>query len=175
MLSSHTHRGIHIWPFISCFFKKWLRVSHNMHAIWPVYLILLHLIILTNFMWHCIELQKSTQSGSAIVPIQLQNSALSPCLVIQTNLACPRSVTKPNFMYLSATIHEFPPQNKKCILTFNRLPLSYFWFVTRVVSPEVVHPLKIYQPRELHGTTLTGASCATTSEVWTSVIWNDWI
>jgi hypothetical protein len=35
---------------------------------------------------------------------------------------------------------------------------------------QVVHPLKIYHYKKFHGPTLTGASFASTSEVWTSAI-----
>jgi hypothetical protein len=35
---------------------------------------------------------------------------------------------------------------------------------------KVIHCLKIYQYTKLHGPTLTGASFASTSEVWTSAI-----
>jgi hypothetical protein len=40
-----------------------------------------------------------------------------------------------------------------------------FLFLTKMVSLKVVHPLKIYQYTKFHGTTLTGASIASTSEV----------
>jgi hypothetical protein len=46
----------------------------------------------------------------------------------------------------------------------------FFLFLTRMVSLKVVHPLKIYQYTKFHGPTLTGASFASTPEVWTSAI-----
>jgi hypothetical protein len=51
------------------------------------------------------------------------------------------------------------------ILTFNRLPCSYFLFLTKVVLLEVVHPLKIYQNTKFQDPVLTGASFAFTSVV----------
>jgi hypothetical protein len=37
------------------------------------------------------------------------------------------------------------------ILTFNRLPCSYFWFFAKAVLLRVVHPLKIYQNTQFRG------------------------
>jgi hypothetical protein len=45
-----------------------------------------------------------------------------------------------------------------------------FCFLTKMASLKVVHPLKIYQFSKFHGPMLTGASSASTSEVWTSAI-----
>jgi hypothetical protein len=45
-----------------------------------------------------------------------------------------------------------------------------FLFLTKMVLLEVVHHLKIYQYTKFHVLTLTGASFASTSEVWTSAI-----
>jgi hypothetical protein len=45
------------------------------------------------------------------------------------------------------------------------LKVHIFWFFTKVVSSEVVHPVKIYQHAKFHGPVLTGASFAFTSEV----------
>jgi len=39
-----------------------------------------------------------------------------------------------------------------------------------MVLLKAVHPLNIYQNTEFHGPTLTGASFASTSKVWTSAI-----
>jgi hypothetical protein len=66
-------------------------------------------------------------------------------------------------------VHKLSPQNKLLILTFKRPPCLYF-FLTKMVLLKVVHPLKIYQYIKFHGPTLTGASFASTSEVWTSAI-----
>jgi hypothetical protein len=46
----------------------------------------------------------------------------------------------------------------------------FFLFLTKMVSLKVVHPVKIYQYTIFHGPTLTGASFASASEVWTSAI-----
>jgi hypothetical protein len=46
----------------------------------------------------------------------------------------------------------------------------FFLFLTKMVSLKVVHPLKIYQYTKFHVPMLTGASFASTSEVWTSAI-----
>jgi hypothetical protein len=40
-----------------------------------------------------------------------------------------------------------------------------FLFLTKMVLLKVVHPLKIYQYTKFHGSTLTGASFTSTSEV----------
>jgi hypothetical protein len=45
-----------------------------------------------------------------------------------------------------------------------------FMFLTKIISLKVVHHLKIYQYIKFHGLSLTGASFASTSEVWTSAI-----
>jgi hypothetical protein len=70
---------------------------------------------------------------------------------------------------LSATVHELSPQNKLWIFAFN-WPCSYFLFWTKMVSLKVGHPLKFYQCTKFHVPTLTGASFASISEVWTSAI-----
>jgi hypothetical protein len=44
----------------------------------------------------------------------------------------------------------------------------FFW--QKMVLLKVVHPLKIYQYTKFNGPTLTGASFASISEVWTSAI-----
>jgi hypothetical protein len=46
----------------------------------------------------------------------------------------------------------------------------FFLFLTKIILLKVVHHLKIYQYNTFHGPTLTGASFASTSEVWTSAI-----
>jgi hypothetical protein len=48
--------------------------------------------------------------------------------------------------------------------------ISCILFLTKMVLLKVVHPLKIHQYTKFHGPTLTGASFASTSEVWTSAI-----
>jgi hypothetical protein len=45
-----------------------------------------------------------------------------------------------------------------------------FFVLTKMVLLKFVHPLTIYQYTKFHGPTLTGASFASTSEVWTSAI-----
>jgi hypothetical protein len=45
-----------------------------------------------------------------------------------------------------------------------------FFVFDKMVSLKVVHPLKIYQYTKCHDPTLTGASFASTSEVWMSAI-----
>jgi hypothetical protein len=45
-----------------------------------------------------------------------------------------------------------------------------FFFLTKMVSLKVVHPLKMYQYSKFHGPRFTGASFASTSEDWTSAI-----
>jgi hypothetical protein len=45
-----------------------------------------------------------------------------------------------------------------------------FFVFDKKVLLKVVHPLKIYRYKTFHGPTLTGASFASTSEVWTPVI-----
>jgi hypothetical protein len=80
----------------------------------------------------------------------------------------------PKFICICATVHELSPQNKIWILTFKRPPCSYFLFLTKMVLLKVAHPLKIYQYTKFHGPTLTGASFASTSEVWTSAIF-EWL
>jgi hypothetical protein len=42
------------------------------------------------------------------------------------------------------------------IVTLNRPPCSQFWFLIKLVSLKVVHPLKIYQHTKFHGRVLTG-------------------
>jgi hypothetical protein len=49
-----------------------------------------------------------------------------------------------------------------------------FLFLTKMVLLKVVHPLKIYQYTKFRGPTLTGASFASTSEVWTFAILEGW-
>jgi hypothetical protein len=49
-----------------------------------------------------------------------------------------------------------------------------FLFLTKMVLLKVVHPLKIYQYTKYYGPTLTGESFASTSEVWTSAIF-EWL
>jgi hypothetical protein len=72
--------------------------------------------------------------------------------------------------FLSAKVHEMSPQNKLWILTFKQPPCSYFLFLIKMVLLKVVHPLKIDQYTKFHGPTLTGASFASISVVWTSAI-----
>jgi hypothetical protein len=56
-------------------------------------------------------------------------------------------------------------------INFNIQTAAMFvFFLTKMVSLKVVHPLKIYQNTKFHGPTLIGASFASTSEVWTSTI-----
>jgi hypothetical protein len=50
----------------------------------------------------------------------------------------------------------------------------FFLFLTKTLLLKVVHPLKLYQYTKFHGPTLTGASFASTSEVWSSPFWNGW-
>jgi hypothetical protein len=45
-----------------------------------------------------------------------------------------------------------------------------FLFLTKMVLLKVVHTLQMYQYTKFHGRMLTGASFASTSEVWTSAI-----
>jgi hypothetical protein len=80
---------------------------------------------------------------------------------------CIRSFTVPNFVCLSATIHELPSKKKNCmqILKLNRPPCFYFWVFTKVVLLKVVPPLMICQHATFHGPTLSGASFLSTSEV----------
>jgi hypothetical protein len=42
--------------------------------------------------------------------------------------------------------------------------------LAKVVLLKVLHPLKVYHNTELYSSTFTGASFASTSEVWMSVI-----
>jgi hypothetical protein len=59
----------------------------------------------------------------------------------------------------------------KQTMNFNFQTAAMFvFFFTKMVLPKVVHRLKIYQYTKFHGPTLTGASFASTSEVWTSAI-----
>jgi hypothetical protein len=57
-------------------------------------------------------------------------------------------------------------------MNFNIQTAAMFVFLllTKMVKLKVVHPLKIYQYTKFHGHTLTGASFANTSKVWTSAI-----
>jgi hypothetical protein len=48
--------------------------------------------------------------------------------------------------------------------------MIYFLFLKKMVLLKVVHPLKIYQYTKFHCPMLTGASFASTSDVWTSAI-----
>jgi hypothetical protein len=70
-------------------------------------------------------------------------------------------------------------------MNFNFQPAATFIFVVfdkKMVLLKVVHPLKIYQHTKFHGPTLTDATFASTSEVWTRAIlkclkvrdWNVW-
>jgi hypothetical protein len=49
-----------------------------------------------------------------------------------------------------------------------------YFILTKMVLLKVVHPLKIYQYTQFHGPTLTGSSFASTSDVWTSAIF-EWL
>jgi hypothetical protein len=60
----------------------------------------------------------------------------------------------------------------KQTMNFNiQLAFMFVFFVfDKMALLKVVNPLKIYQYTKFHGPTLTGASFASTSEVWTSAI-----
>jgi hypothetical protein len=62
--------------------------------------------------------------------------------------------------------------HKKKTMNFNIQTAAMFVFfvLTKMVLLKVVHPLKIYQYTKFHGSTLTGASFASTSDVWMSAI-----
>jgi hypothetical protein len=61
--------------------------------------------------------------------------------------------------------------SKKQNMNFNIQTAAMFvFFLTKMILLKVVHPLKVYQYTKYHGPMLTGASFASTSEVWTSAI-----
>jgi hypothetical protein len=72
--------------------------------------------------------------------------------------------TAPNFILLSAKDHESPPENKVQILIFNNPQCSHSWVFTKMISVEVVHPLKIYQHTKCNVLTLTGSSFVSISK-----------
>jgi hypothetical protein len=59
----------------------------------------------------------------------------------------------------------------KQTMNFNILTAAMFvFFLTKMVSLKVVHPLNIYQYTKFHVPALNGASFTSISEVWTSAI-----
>jgi hypothetical protein len=56
----------------------------------------------------------------------------------------------------------------------NRPPRPYFWFFIKTVSLKVATQLRTYQHTKFRSPTLIGANFASTSEAWTSVIYNGW-
>jgi len=83
---------------------------------------------------------------------------------------------------MSTIFHCTKPHLSKCnssrvvfikpIVNFKFQPSAVFVFLVSRKNGviKVVHPLKIYQDTKFHGPTLTGASFASTSKVWTSAI-----
>jgi hypothetical protein len=76
-------------------------------------------------------------------------------------LVCPWSFTVPSFVLTTAVQY----------LNSNIQPPSTFvFFFIKIVLLKVNYPLKICHHTQFHGSTLTGASFATTSEVRTVAI-----
>jgi len=61
-------------------------------------------------------------------------------------------------------------------IDFNFQPLSTFvvWIFIKIVSLEVVHPLKIYQHTKYHGPTLNGKNFASPQKFERPPVWNDY-
>jgi hypothetical protein len=54
---------------------------------------------------------------------------------------------------------DWPASHKRVgHLSLNRPPCSYFWFLERVMSLNILHPLKIYQHTKFHSPMLTRES-----------------
>jgi hypothetical protein len=73
-------------------------------------------------------------------------------------------------VYLSKCNGSWGVSMKQTMNFFQLAAMFVFLFLTKIVLLKVVHPLKIYQYTKFHVPTLSGASFASTSEVWTSAI-----
>jgi hypothetical protein len=129
--------------------------------------------------WHCTKLQNSTQSGSAFIPTQPQNIAPSSYLktasnkiIIQIKLAGMSMISYYTTVHLSTCNSSWVVSTKQT-MNFNiQLAAMFVFFVFDknglLNSCSSFEALSVYT--QFHGPTLTGASFASTSVVWTSAI-----
>jgi hypothetical protein len=78
----------------------------------------------------------------------------------------------PNFVWLSAMVHELVSIKQNVNFKFQLSAMFVFLVFRKVVLLIVVHPLNTYRNTKIHGPTLTGVSFTFTSEVLTSTILN---